>query len=243
MRTSTIVGAALLPLTIALAACSVAPTKAEGTNPRKAAHFVYIDDVSTSPATMIDHTVAKAVERRIGDDLSASVQLGDTITVYESGGRSADRMVAHPSIVTDYNLRIPAAHAQLTQQLRDIASRFQAQGGDNATNLLLTLESIRPKCTPRSTVTLVTDGVEESDAYSAAKALNGGKPVSLPQPPFKYLAGCRVRFIGFGLTADPLKGGPQLMPARQLAALRQGWTSYLEAAGVQTQDIEFISAL
>lgn len=238
------VAASLLPLAITLTACTGSPPRAsQGQAPKKPAYFAYIDDVSSSPATMNDPVVVQAAERRIGEEMTKEVQLGDTITVYEAGARSADRMVAHPPIVTDYNLRVPAARARLLQQLREVATGFHARGGDKATNLLLTLEAARPQCTPRSTVTLVTDGVEESDTYSAAKALRAGKAVNLPPPPGKYLAGCHIQLLGFGLTTELSAGKAQLLPARHLAALRQGWTAYLRAAGVRPDDIDFVSVL
>jgi hypothetical protein len=241
MRITHLAGA-LMP--IALTACSGGQSGTTDTQPPKqAAQFTYIVDRSSSPATMNDPAVAQAAQRRIGADVTRHAALGDVITVYESGARSADRMIAHPPIVTGYELRIPAARTQVTKQLGEITNGFQAQGGDNATNLLLTLETIRPNCTPRSTVTLISDGVEESDSYSAAKALRSSVPVKLPPPPGPYLTGCRFQIIGLGLTGDPKGGKPQLLPAQQLNSLRQGWTTYLQAAGVLPDDIEFVSIL
>jgi hypothetical protein len=246
MRTIESMGtAALLPLMIALAACSGSHTATDAPGPKRPAHFTYIYDVSTSPATINDSAVIQAVQRRVGDDMMKNVRLGDTITVHEAGGRSADRMLEYQPIVTDYNLRVPAARARLLEQMRAIVARVHSQGGDNATNLLLALESIQPDCaSPGSAVTLITDGVEESDVFSAGRALAKGKPVNFPQPTLgRYLAGCRVLFVGFGLTEDPSAGKAELLPARQLSALRQGWTNYLQSAGVHPEDIEFVSAL
>ncbi|WP_067734188.1 hypothetical protein [Novosphingobium naphthalenivorans] len=233
---------AALPFFLALAACSGAPAPTDAPHTSEPAQLTVIDDVSESTAAHIDPAVAKAAQQRIAG-LAGQMQLGDSIIVYEAGARSAERMIAHPAIVTDYNLRIPAAAAKLEQQLQEIAARFDAEGGDDQTNLLLALETIRPSCTPRSTVVLMTDGMEVSDAYSASQALVAGEPVNLPPPPGEYLAGCRVVMLGFGLTIDPSAEAPQILPASMLISLRQAWTAYLQAAGVKPADMTFISAL
>lgn len=234
--------AVLLPIIASLTACSNPQESAQARPRSKPAHHYVIVDVSTSTATQTDPVVAQGVERTLGDDMAKSVELGDAITVYEAGARGADRMVARLNLVTDYSLRVPVAHAKVVRTLHESAERFRNQGGDNGTNLLLTLESIRPECSPRSTVTLITDGIESSEAASAARALASDQPVSLPPPPGRYLAGCRIRFLGFGLTTDATNKA-ELLPASQLNALRSGWANYLQAAGVQPDDIEFTSTL
>jgi hypothetical protein len=241
MRVIVKAGAVLMPLIIALGACSGPRPVSSGSSSMKPAHLYVIDDVSASPATMTDPVVAQAVQRRL-TEAARQMQLGDTIVVYEAGSRLADREVGHPPIVTDYSLRIPAATALLRGQMQEIAARFKKDGGDGATNLVLPLQLIRPDCSPRSTVVLVTDGLEESDAVSAGRALSDGRPVRLPPPPDKYLAGCHVQFLGFGLTTAS-SGKAELLPDRQLVALREGWTAYLTNAGVRAEDIEFASVL
>jgi len=241
MRTIPLLGTALLPF--AIAACSGSPTQSSTTASGKAAHHVFIVDVSSSPATMNDPTIAHAAEASIGSELKREAKLGDVIMVFESGNADAARMAGHPPIATGYNLRIPAAHAKLVGQLHEIAARFHAQGGDNATHLVQSLEAIHPDCSSgRDTVTILTDGLEEDGEMSSARELAAGKPVHLPTPPARYLAGCRkITFLGFGLTDDGA-GKEQLLVPRQLAALRQGWLEYLTAAGVRPEDVSFISA-
>jgi len=231
----------LLPLTLALSACSGSGPAQHVATAMRPAHLYVIDDVSASPATMTDPAVVQAVRRRLSDTAS-QLQLGDTMMVYEAGSRLADREVGHRPIVTDYSLRMPAATAMLMGQMQEISARFQKEGGDGATNLVLPLQLIRPDCSPRTTIVVVTDGLEESEAVSAGKALSENQPVNLPPPPSKYLAGCRVQFLGFGLTTD-VTGKAQLLPDGQLTALRTGWTNYLQAAGVRAEDIEFASVL
>jgi hypothetical protein len=208
----------------------------------KSARLYVIEDTSLSPGTMIDAAVAQAAERYVSN-VAAHMELGDSMTVYEAGARTANRMVAHPTIVTDYDLRIPTAVKTLDKQMEDVVASFRAHGGDNATNLLLTLETIHPDCTPRTTLILVTDGIEDSEAVSTSRALAAGKPVNLPAPAGKYLAGCRVVFLGIGITLDPSVGKAQLLPERALSALQLGWSNYLMSAGVQAQDVEFVSHL
>jgi len=234
----------LLPILAAVTACSGSspePSPASG----KPAHLVYIIDGSTSPATINDATVMRAAEDRVGEEMKRDAQLGDTLIVFQVGSTDASRMVSYPAIHTGYNLRLPAAHARLVGQMNEIAARFRDQGGDTSTHLIESLEAIRPECASgRDVITMLTDGVEESDSYSAATVLSAGKPVNLPSPPGRYLAGChKVILLGFGLSVDLSAGGrPQLLPARSLAALRQGWLNYLTAAGMRAQDVEFVSA-
>jgi hypothetical protein len=235
--------AALLPITLALSACSDTAEPKRDTAPAQPAHHYYLNDTSVSTATQIDPAVAQAVDRFIGDDLSRTVQLGDSIAVYDMGARSAERMVATLNITTDYSLRIPAAKVKVIDALHASAARFQRDGGDGDTNVLLTIEVIRPQCTPRSTITFIGDGVESGD-YSAADALALDAPVNLPAPSSdSLLSGCKIRFVGFGLTANPATGKAELLPAKPLAMLRLGWMRYLTQAGVMPQDVEFISTL
>lgn len=234
---------ALLPIVALLSACSDTSEPTQDATPAQPAHHYYINDMSVSTATQTDPAVAQAVDRFIGDDLSNAVQLGDAIAVYDMGARSAERMVATLNIVTDYGLRIPAAKAKVMATLHASAARFKQDGGDGDTNVLLTLEAIRPQCTPRSTITFIGDGVESGE-YSAADALALDAPVNLPSPSSpNLLAGCKIRFVGFGLTVDPATGKAQLLPAKPLAMLRLGWMRYLNEAGALPENVEFISTL
>lgn len=244
MRKFIRIWALLLPILAALGACSGSSSQPVPDGPGRSARFVYVVDVSVSPATMNDATVTRAVEHRIGDDMRRDARLGDSITVFEAGASDAARMVSHPAIVTGYNLRLPAAHARLMTQMDEIAARFRDHGGDDSTHLVESLEAIHPDCSSgRDVITLVTDGVEDSGSYSASKALAAGKPVTLPSPPGRYLEGChKVILLGFGLTIDPSSERPQLLPAKSLAALRQGWLNYLTEAGMHAEDVEFVSA-
>lgn len=238
------ISAALLPIVATLAACSAEPEtpKQTGAQAQPANHY-YLNDTSVSTATQIDPAVAQAVERFIGADMNANVQLGDSVTVYETGARSAERMVAKLHLVTDYAQRVPVAKTKLMEALRASAARVQREGGDGDTNLLLTAEAIPFNCTPRSTITFITDGVESGD-YSAAGALALEAPVNLPPPSRdSLLSGCKVRFVGFGLTGNSATGTAELLPAKPLAMLRLGWMRFLTQAGVMPQDVEFISTL
>jgi|APMI01.1.fsa_nt_gi hypothetical protein len=241
MRGITLTTAASLGAATILTACSNGSQQSG--IPPKAAHHYYLVDVSSSTATMNDPSVADAVGTRIGEDMKRDTKLGDALSVFEAGDADAARMVGHPSIMTGYKLRLPAAQAELLRQLRGIAQRYHAQGGDNATHLVQSLEAVHPDCSSgRDTVTLVTDGLEEDGDMSSVRALATGKPVQLPTSGSgAYLAGCRARFLGFGLTDDGT-GKAQLLPTRQLAALRQGWLTYLTQAGMRAEDVEFVSA-
>lgn len=233
---------ALLPLLATLGACSPSSSTTDTAKTMKPARLYVIMDTSVSPGTMIDAAVAQAAERYV-TNLASHMELGDSMTVYEAGARSANRMVAHATIATDYDLRIPTAVKQLGKQMEEVDASFKSQGGDDATNLLLTLETTHPECTPRTAIVLVTDGIEDSEAVSTSRMLARHKPVNLPAPTGKYLAGCRVVFLGFGITLDASDGKAELLPERELSALQLGWSNYLTSAGVQPQDVEFVSHL
>lgn len=234
--------AALLPLAAALAACSATPETPTNAPSQEPAHHYYLRDMSQSVG-INDAEIAEAIERVIGDDMKRSVQLGDSIAYYETGSLAASRMVAKLNIVTDYSLRVTAAHTKLVQAMRESAARFEVSGGDSATNLLASLDAIQPTCSNRSTVTLISDGIE-SGTYSADRALAAGDAVDFGAPSSgRQLTGCRVRFIGFGITTDTTTQEGQLLPSSQLAALRLGWMNYLQAAGVRAEDVEFVSTL
>lgn len=235
-------GTALLPLIATLAACSAEPEAPKKGPSQEPAHHIYLRDMSQSQSGD-NAEVAKAIERVIGDGMKRSVQLGDSIAYYETGSLDASRMVAKVNIVTDYSLRVSAAETKLVQAMRDSDARLAANGGDNATNLLASLEAIRPKCSNRSTVTLRTDGLE-SGTYSAERALAEGKAVDFGEPTLgHYLTGCRIRFVGFGITTNRATHDSQLLPSKSLAALRLGWLTYLQAAGVPAENVEFVSTL
>ena len=58
----------LLPILAALTAYSGSSSQPAAGVSGKSAHFVYIVDISNSPATMNDSTVTRAAEDRIGED-------------------------------------------------------------------------------------------------------------------------------------------------------------------------------
>jgi hypothetical protein len=235
--------AVLLPFLVALVGCAGAAPTSNGPSHTSPAELVVITDTSLSVQTPGDGPYGKAELQRVGDVVD-QMALGDTITVFEAGAKSADRAVAHPTIVTGYKLRMVTARAMTFRQLEEIGASYRQHGGDGATNLLFTLENAHVDCSSgRSKVILISDGVEDSDAYSASAALRAGKAVELPSPPpGRKLEGCSVTFLGFGVSKDG-NGSAQILPARQLEALRQGWTAYLAAAGVKPGDIDFASII
>lgn len=236
--------AVMMPISTMLAGCSGAADTVQERAPSEAANHYYLNDISSSTATQLDPVVAKAVEKFIGDDMNQNLQLGDAVMVYDTGAAAAERMVATVNLVTDYNLRVPAAKAKVMAGLHASAARFQADKGDGGTNLLLSIGAIRPKCTPRSTVTFITDGLEESVSYSTTNALNAGQAVNLPPPANpKLLAGCKIRMVGVGMTADAFSSKAQVLPEKQRAMLELGWMRYLTQAGVRPEDVEFVSTL
>ena len=240
MRTVNQIAVTALPIALSLAGCSGSVPPGGKSGQQHAAALYVLDDVSSSSAAQGDDAFGAGIRNRVGTEVE-KLKLGDSVTVYELGSRTAERFVAHPTITSGYTLKLKGARKRVVQQMEDIAATYRAKGGDGDTNLLLTLENLHPDCASgRSTIVIVSDGVEASEAYSASGALAAGKPVTLPAPSGPIFAGCRVVFLGFGVSADA-SGSGQVLPAAMLSALRQGWEKYLRDAGAS--DVTFTSLL
>lgn len=227
---------------LTLAACSGSASSDAAKAPHYAAQLMIMSDVSGSSAVQGDDVVGKAVRARIGEAVKA-MALGDSSTIIEVGSLSAERFVTHPTITTTAQLRQAAAARKVTLQLEDIAAKQRANGGDGGTHLTMALASLQPDCrSGRSKIKIVSDGLEQSNAYSAVAAINAGKPVELPPPSGASLKGCKIEFLGFGMAVDSA-GTAVLLPEAQLRSLRDGWAQWLTAAGVAPDDMVFTSLL
>lgn len=231
--------AAILCTTTILTGCSQPDRSAATSEPKEAAAFTVLPDLSLSPAAISDPSYAARLVEEVGRRFG-QYKVGDSARIIEVGDASSERAVTVP-IVTGYRLRIPAAQRKLTGDLNAIFAQARATGGDKSTHLLYTLEHSNPVCTPRSEIALLTDGAEATSEYSVAEALNAGKPVNLPPPPGPYLKGCSVVMLGLGLSGTGANGHTQALPAQAMRSLEAGWRAYLQAAG--TTDIRFQSIL
>lgn len=232
----------LTPLCFTLAACSGAASTDAPKAPKFAAHLYVASDVSGTSAVQGDDVVGNAIRTRIADAVRA-MALGDSVTVLEVGSLSAERFVAHPTITTNAQSRQAAAARKVVTQLEEIAAKYRADGGDGGTHLTMALANLQPDCrSGRSVIKVVSDGLEQSHAYSAVATLNAGKAITLPPPSGAYLKGCKVEFLGFGMAVDSA-GTAALLPEAHLRSLRDGWTTWLLSAGVAPDDIVFTSLL
>lgn len=234
-------GAALLPLALALSACSGGQPTADNATPKHPAWLYVIDDVSSSARVQGDDLFGRGVRARAVEAVT-QLKLGDRVQLIEAGSLQADRLVAHPLIKTGYHLSLAKARRELAGQIEGVAQRTQASGGDGTTNIIATIANLKPDCASgRTDIKINSDGVESSAAFDAGKAMAQGKPVSLPPPATPFLRGCRVEFIGFGVVSDSSESGGQLLPSRELEALRKGWSDYLTAAGAS--EVTFTSLI
>jgi hypothetical protein len=242
MRNIFTLATCLTPAFLTLAACSgSAPTDAPNA-PKFAAHLYVASDVSGTSAVQGTDVVGNAIRTRIADAVRA-MALGDSVTVLEVGSLSAERFVAHPTITTNAQSRQAAAARKVVAQLEDIAVKYRANGGDGGTHLTMALANLQPDCrSGRSVIKVVSDGLEQSHAYSAVAALNAGKAIALPPPSGPFLKGCKVEFLGFGIAVDSF-GQAALLPEVHLTALRKGWERWLSSAGVAPSDMAFTSLL
>lgn len=234
-------GAVMLPFALSLAACSDGPSSSDAVMPKHPAYLYIVDDVSSSARVQADDPFGKGVRARAAEAVK-QLEKGDRVQLVEAGSLEVDRLVAHPLIRTGHKVRLAKASRMLAGQLEDVARRTRASGGDASTNLMAALANLRPDCaSDRSVIMIVSDGVESSAAFDAEKALASGKPVALPPPAAPFLRGCRVEFIGFGVLSNGSGAGGQLLPARELEALRKGWSEYLTAAGAS--EVTFTSMI
>jgi hypothetical protein len=232
----------LTPVCLTLAACSGSASSDAPKAPQYAAQLTIMSDVSGSSAVQGDDVVGKAVRARIGEAVKA-MSLGDSTTIVEVGSLSAERFVTHPTITTNAQLRQAAAARKVLTQLEEIAAKHRASGGDGGTHLTMALANLQPDCrSGRSQIKIVSDGLEQSHAYSAVAAINAGKPIVLPPPSGAYLKNCKIEFLGFGMAVDSA-GTAALLPEAQLRSLRDGWTTWLLSAGVAPDDMVFTSLL
>lgn len=240
MKNAPYLGAALLPLALALAACSGGTPSGDNTKPPKHAAWLYVaNDVSISARVQGDDAFGRGVRAHAVEAVT-QLRLGDRVQLVEVGSLQADRLVAHPIIKTGYMVSLAKAARDLTGQMEEVARQVRASGGDGSTNIIATLTNLHPDCASgRTVIKIVSDGVESSTAYDAGTALSAGRPVALPPAATPYLRGCRVEFIGFGVVSDGSAHGGELLPARELEALRKGWSDYLTAA--RASEVTFTS--
>jgi hypothetical protein len=231
--------APILSTATILMGCSHSDRSTTTGEPKQAAAFTVYPDLSLSVAAISDGAYAARLVQEVGREFG-QFKIGDSARIVEVGDASSGRAVTVP-IVTGYRLRIPAAQRKLTGDLNVLFDQARAAGGDKSTHLLYTLEHSNPICTPRSGIAVLSDGVESSGDYSAADALNAGKPVNLPPPPGPYLKGCSVIILGIGLSGTGANGSAQALPAQAMRSLENGWRTYLRSAGAT--DIRFQSIL
>ncbi len=237
---SSLTGALLM-----LSACghsSGVPQQGEAAQSKAAVLTVFID-VSGSAALIKQPDFANRMIERVGEEIS-NLELGDKIRILTLGDRSADHSFSQLEIETGIGTRLPAARASVELKIRQIIGQSIRTGGDRSTNILSAMEGAQPECTPRSTVMVVGDGIEDSDTYSVTKALRSDQPIDLPTAAHPYLRGCRIAMLGIGIAAEPGNGiGSKPLGSHQLATLTEGWSRYLQSAGASATDLRFTSII
>jgi hypothetical protein len=192
--------------------------------------FALLLDKSASGPNDNERFTAKAGAWVRDDFLRAKPAAGDRVVAITIGRRDTENSVADEVTIDRQNR--PAAVAGLLQ--REIANMpRRADERQGATNILFQVQNGNFKCSPRSIVWIVSDGIESSDAFLDVGGLLSGM-AHLPDPKGKPLEGCnRIVFLGLGMTA---KDAPQLSPA-QIEALKTEWTRWSVAAGAKPEAI------
>ncbi|ESQ82999.1 hypothetical protein ABENE_20540 [Asticcacaulis benevestitus DSM 16100 = ATCC BAA-896] len=232
----------MLPLTIALSACSGAHGTTDTTVKPQAAELSIFVDGSRSTAFISSPAYADAAVSRTGDRVM-QLKLGDSARIVSFGTRTTDNAIPALSIKSGYSMRLPAMRKHVEQALRDLMVRNRASGGQGSTDLTYSLENAAIHCTPHSHVAILTDGVAEAEGFSTSKALATGKPVHLPLPATAFMTGCSIEMIGIGMAPSGKGETAQTLPNDQVRRLEAGWAEYFKAAGVKPEDIRFASIL
>lgn len=159
-----------------------------------------------------------------------SLMLGDKVVLRPIGTRSTQNIVPIEWALGPRNRQRKVADEVYGVIAGTPSSKRK---GQEETSLIFTLESGIP-CGPRSAILIISDGIEASRDFSKVRELLAGK-AQLPKPAAPALRGCKVTFLGIGLTAD----GTYQLNTSELQHLTSAWRSYLLAAGVAAEDITF----
>lgn len=198
---------------------------------------------------------AVPTEMTVLGDLSASSPLSDSPAFAQRAGNMVGQMIQRELLLGDSVTLMPVGHRstanarkmrfRLTAQFRQSAAAARVGGiiastprsteaGQGSTNLIFALERGAILCPPRGHIIILSDGLESSNDFNGTDALLQGK-MQLPAPPPGFLRGCRVTFVGIGLTSDRTA---QLSNVH-LRYLTSAWRTYLITAGVRPDQIAF----
>lgn len=198
-----------------------------------------IIDVSASVAAINDSTYADRAVTLLGQEIE-KLKTGDGIQTLLVGDRSIEKSGGSQLVKTGIRKRVKTARKEVEQFIRNALANQRQSGGDDSTNILYYLENAHPVCSSRSKIVILSDGIEDSDAYSASAALRQGKPITLPAPSTPYLKGCTITFIGIGVSPKSGAGAKaETLSNAQVQALIGGWSAYFQSAGVSAADIRF----
>ena len=239
--TKAVPGFVLTGLAICLAGCNSTDATVEPLV-RQAAEMTVMLDASASTAFIASPSYAEASVKRVGE-ATMRQELGDSFRIMNFGDRSAGNGVAIFKVKSGYAKRLPTVRRDMEAALQDQMAKNRQRGGDGSTNITFSLENAGIRCTPRSVVVVLTDGIAEDERFSATKALKAGQPVNLPPPASPFLRGCSVEMIGVGMAPAGIGQSAQTLPNDQVQHLIAGWREYLSAAGVRPEDMVFTSLL
>lgn len=220
----------LLPSALLLSCCG--PSDRSDVQP---ADFVIMRDLSTSAPLSTDRAFAARAAQRVESDLLRQhPMLGDRVLVLAIGARSTHTAIAWEIPLNRQNR--PSAAAALVGRVI-AATPDSPDRGQAATDILFSLLHTGFSCSARGMIWVVSDGLQSDDRdFSRPSGLLNGS-ADLPAPEARRLRGCRIRWLGMGLTSS----GTEQFSSAQLTKLEGAWRRWLIAAGVQPSDIEIIS--
>jgi hypothetical protein len=186
--------------------------------------YITPDISGTAPAISSQEFASASAE--ILKEHIQDMNFGDKITYKTLGNDKIHHSKSDSLIISKRNRPENAAEKVAAR----IESLPQSKKGEGSTNILSYFENNRFDCSrDNSAVWLLTDGIENSQDFSATDLLKDKK---LPEPFEQTLEGCAVVMIGVGRLADGNK-----LPRKQIQILKKTWTEWLTKAGAVSVDI------
>ena len=196
-----------------LAACVLAAICAA--NAQAKTLTIGIDLSGSNP--LLTHKHFAAVAARYVADQITLLDDGDKVRITSFGARNEAENVLSKQVVISRKNRVKKVAKQVSSILQQLPS--QAKEGQSETNIVAWLEFTNGfDCEDKSTVLVITDGIEHS-SYTDGQSFAQGKK-TLPEPDVD-LKGCKLIFYGLGAGLEPV----------MVKHIRKSWRSYAEKAG------------
>lgn len=171
-------------------------------------------DLSGSNPLMISEDFSKKAANDVLPHIK-DLKDGDQVRLMSFGARNSVQNLRDFTVTISRKNKASKIAQELARAIRSIPRGMLEK--QQATNIITWLEyTPNFRCEDNSQILLITDGVEDSDVFSAKKLLSGE---ALPAPK-RTLEGCSVYFYGLGVGLSGI----------QLGYLHKAWAHYINQA-------------